>query len=167
MACVRPDPLGELELLPLVMHVLSRTGASGRARAAMWRIALWARGPYPWRGAWSGCSFGYDGFVSCNDGEPGLDAWTALLNSLASQKPPWSGCTPAVTRIWKHQPGRRRGFTRPRRASPGFFGNGARPDRVAGGIEPLPTCRPRNAVWARRCVPPVARQKSAPPGCAP
>lgn len=84
---VKADPAAELEkLLPLVMHVhvkdrRFRPGARGDVENC-----IVGTGAVPLAGCLARLrSFGYDGFISCeSDGEPGLDAWTSLLNSLAN-----------------------------------------------------------------------------------
>ncbi len=86
---VKADPLGELEkLLPLVMHVhvkdrRFRPGARGDVENC-----VVGTGALPLARCLERLhSFGYDGFVSCeSDGEPDLEHWTALLNSLANIK---------------------------------------------------------------------------------
>jgi len=86
---VKAEPLAELEkLLPLVMHVhvkdrRFRPGARGDVENC-----VVGTGALPLAGCLERLhSFGYNGFVSCeSDGEPGLDAWTSLLNSLANIK---------------------------------------------------------------------------------
>lgn len=86
---VKAEPLAELEkLLPLVMHVhvkdrRFRPGARGDVENC-----VVGTGALPLAGCLERLhGFGYTGFVSCeSDGEPGLDAWTSLLNSLANLK---------------------------------------------------------------------------------